>query len=265
MNARAANAATACGVYFGRVQHRRTVPRARAFGYRLFLLYLDLDQAEAAFAGRWVWGWEKARPFSFRRRDYLGPIDVPLADAVRARVQSHLGRRPAGAIRMLTQVRCFGYVFNPVTLYYCFTPDARLDAVVAEITNTPWNERHTYVVDALEGAAVGARFAKAFHVSPFQPMQQEYDWTFAPPGEQLAVHMRSWQGGAVVHEAGLAMTRVPWSARALRRALLRHPAMAVKVILGIHWQALCLWLRRTPFFVHPRKQQVKRERVEAMR
>jgi DUF1365 family protein len=245
-------------IYRGVVRHVRTTPKARAFAYRLFMLYLDLDELDRAFAGRWLWGLERARPFSFRRRDYLGPRDLPLAEAARLRVQRELGFLPRGPVRLLTNLRALGLSFNPVSFYYCFEPDGSLAAVVAEITNTPWLERHAYALDARgNSGTVRARFAKRFHVSPFQPMQQDYDWLLEAPGERLAVHMRNWQGNAVVHRATLALHRQPWSGPNLAAALSRHPAMAIKVVAGIYWQAARLWAGRAPFFDHPRPAEVR--------
>lgn len=247
------NQVTHSAVYRGVVRHRRYGPRGRAFAYRLYMLYLDLDELPQAFAGRWLWGFESNRPFSFRRRDYFGPPDQPLAQAVKARVAKELGFTPDGAVRMLTQVRAFGVRFNPVSVYYCFDRHDRLAAVLAEITNTPWLERHAYVLDARgHGPTLRARFTKRFHVSPFQPMQQEYDWLLEPPGPRLLVHMRNWQAGQVVHDATLALHRHAWSTRNLSASVLRHPAMTLKVVAGIYWQAARLWAARAPFYDHPR-------------
>ncbi|MBX3464975.1 MAG: DUF1365 domain-containing protein [Planctomycetes bacterium] len=243
------------GLYFGTVRHRRFDAVRHAFTIRLYLAFLDLDELEPAFARRWWWSARRPAPMWFRRADYFGPPQVPLAEAVRDAVAARTGERPTGAVRVLTNLRAFGYVFNPVSLYYCHDRDDRLVAVLAEITNTPWGERHHYVVAADgRGGPLRATFAKRFHVSPFQPMEQVYRWALTPPGERLAVHMQNAAAGVKVFDATLVLQRRPWSTRHLLAAALRHPWMTAKVILAIHWHALRLWCKRAPFHVHPKKR-----------
>jgi DUF1365 family protein len=151
-------------------------------------------------------------------------------------------------------VRSLGYVFNPVSFYYCFDAEGeRLRAVVAEITNTPWGERHAYVLPAGPDGAVST-FDKAFHVSPFYPMEQTYDWRLGAPGERLEVEMVNLQKGLEVFRAGLAMRRRAFSSAALRRAALLQPFMAWRVHAAIYWQAFRLWVKGVPFHVHPAKR-----------
>ncbi len=251
-------------VYRGWVHHRRHAPRGHDFHYRLFMMYLDLDELDQVFERRWLWSVGKPNVASFRRADYLGDPSVPLKDAVLDVVHGHLGRRPAGAVRMLTHLRGLGLVFNPVTFYYVFDAAGSLDAIVAEITNTPWGERHRYVVDARAATRSGtspgvqARFPKTFHVSPFMGMDMDYAWTFAVPDAELLVHMENRGSGAgledgPVFDATLRMQRRPITARSLAGALLAHPAMAVKVKLAIYFQAARLWLKRVPFQTHPNR------------
>ncbi|MBL9076356.1 MAG: DUF1365 domain-containing protein [Planctomycetes bacterium] len=244
-----------CAVYVGSVRHRRFDAVGHGFTARLYLVYLDLDELDAAFAGRLFWSARRPAPMRFRRRDYFGPPDVPLADAVKDAVAARIGRRPAGPVRVLTNLRAFGYVFNPVSFYYCFETDGRLAAVLAEITNTPWGERWHYVVRADGGGRpLRASFAKQFHVSPFQPMEQTYDWALNVPGERLAVHMQNRAGATKVFDATLLLRRRPWNTRSLWAAALRHPWMTAKVIVAIHWHAFRLWCKRAPFHVHPNKR-----------
>lgn len=251
------SATLASAVYEGTVRHRRHVPAAHAFAYRIAQLYLDLDEVERVFDAHPLWSARGRALAEFRRGDYLGPDDVPLAEAVRRRVEADGGDRPAGPIRLLTHLRYAGYVFNPVSFYYCFHADGRrLHSIVAEITNTPWRERHAYVLRVNEADARGAwlrwGFDKRFHVSPFMPMQCRYEWRFSPPGAHLRVHMGVHAGAQREFDATLSLERRELDRAALARVLWRFPLMTAQVIGAIHWQALRLWLKRVPVHDHPR-------------
>lgn len=255
--AQAAAPALASAVYEGTVRHRRRAPHAHAFTYRVAQLLLDLDEVERMFDDRWLWSSRGRNVAEFRRSDYLGPVELPLADAVRERVRQHTGVQPTGPVRLLTHLRYFGYVFNPVSFYYCYAPDGRtLETVVAEITNTPWSERHAYVlpVDAASrrGRALEWAFPKRFHVSPFMPMDRDYRWRFTAPGDDLHVHMDVLRDGEPEFDATLALERRALTGASLARVLWRYPAMTARVMTAIHWQALKLWLKRNPVHDHPR-------------
>lgn len=243
-------------LYRGVARHLRREPRRHAFEKGLYMLYLDLDELPAVLDALPLTRCERAAPCSFRRADYLGPRELPLKEALLERIERHTGRRPAGPVRLLTHLRFLGHVFNPVSFYYAFAADGiQLEAIVAEITNTPWNERHAYVLSAADAERQGGElcwsFDKVFHVSPFFPLEQRYAWRFGLPGERLAVHMTNLQGGAPVFAAGLALERRPLVAREYLAALARFPALPQQISLAIYLQAFCLWLKRTPFHVHP--------------
>lgn len=243
-------------LYTGRLRHRRYAPRPHAFDYRLFMAWLDLAELERVFRGRWFWSTGRPALAWMKRADYLGDPSLPLDEAVRARVARETGSRPAGPIRLLTHLRMFGHCFNPVSFYYCYDASGeRVETVLAEITNTPWKERHAYVLPAASsigrGRTLRFRFDKAFHVSPFLPMDLGYDWRFTAPGERLAVHMENFQGGLKVFDATLALQRREISGGSLATALARFPFMTVQVLGAIYWQALRLWARRTPYYAHP--------------
>lgn len=247
-------------IYTGWVRHRRHAPAAHAFRYRLFMLYIDLKELPGLFDRFWLWSARRPALAWFRRRDYLdGESGFSLDGSVRALVRREKGIELRGPIRLLTHMRYFGHCFNPVSFYYCFDEqDRRIEAVVAEITNTPWGERHAYVLpvtsEASRGGALRFRFDKTFHVSPFMPMDMSYDWRMGAPGAHLGIHMENWRDGARTFDATLNLERKPITSASLARALLRFPLMTVQVVAAIHWQALRLWIKRAPFFTHPDKQ-----------
>lgn len=271
-------------IYEGWVRHRRYTPKPHAFRYALFMTYLDLEEiavlsrpggALARFP--WVLG-------RFHRPDYLGDPRLPLDTAVRERVELQGLPRPNGPIRMLTHLRYWGYCFNPVTFYYCFdSADQRLECLVAEITNTPWGERHAYVLgmerhdytqkinptrdshhdlvhrenldtDIPPHASPHAYrfpFTKTFHISPFMDMEVMYDWRFLLPAERLVVHMTNTRKNAVFFDATLSLGRQELNARRLAWTALRYPWMTGKVMGAIYWEAFRLWLKGCPYYPHP--------------
>lgn len=247
----------ASAIYEGRVRHRRYRPAPREFRYGLFMTYLDLAELPELFRGRLLWSAERPALARFRREDHLGDPAVPLDGAVRGLVERETGFRPEGPIRLLTHLRYFGYVMNPVSFYYCWDrADARVEAIVAEVHNTPWGERHPYVLRAGEGDGekLRFRFRKAFHVSPFLSMDYDYDWRFTEPGERLAVHMENVKDGAADFDATMTLARREITGRSLASALARYPFMTGKVVAAIYWQALRLRLRGVPVYAHPNPQ-----------
>ena len=244
-------------LYTGRLRHRRFAPRPHAFSYAVYMAWLDLSELDSVFRGRWLWSTHRRALAWFRRADYLGDPALPLNEAVRRRVLAAGMPSPAGPIRMLSQLRSFGHCFNPVTFYYCYdAADTRIETVVAEITNTPWGERHSYVLPAPPGLAPGGtldfEFGKDFHVSPFMPMNMAYHWRFSEPGSRLAVHMENARDGQPVFDATLTLKRREISGMSLAGVLLRFPFSSLRVLAAIYWQALRLALKRVPFHDHPR-------------
>lgn len=229
-------------------------PTEHQFRYRIFMMYLDLAELPQLFDGTPFWSARRRAPACFRRSDYLGSRHVPLDQAVRDLVQQRTGARPAGPIRLLTHLRYFGYCMNPVSFYYCFDPSGTtLETIVAEITNTPWKERHQYVlpVAATESRLKRFGFDKDFHVSPFLPMDMQYRWSFNQPRNRLFVNMQNFRNGVQMFDATLALKERPVSMPGLLGVLAAFPLMTLKVIAAIHWQALRLWAKRTPVFDHP--------------
>lgn len=245
-------------IYKGYVGHSRYQPVANRFRYSLFMMYLDLDELEHLFKKRIFWSVGRANLAWFRRRDYLGDPNLPLDTAIRHLLKERLGSKHEGAIRMLTHLRYFGHNFNPVTFYYCFDPtDSKVETIVANITNTPWSERHSYVLDGKQniGTEKGKhfRFSKRFHVSPFFDMDMEYEWRFSDPGDELHVQMTSFREKTQLFKANLNLKRLELNGRNLARMLLTYPPITIKVVAGIYWQALRLRMKGATFYTHPAK------------
>ncbi|WP_346836617.1 DUF1365 domain-containing protein [Microbulbifer sp. SAOS-129_SWC] len=248
-------------IYSGWVSHQRLSPRAHGFRYRVFMVYLDLAELDQVLGTSPFWSLSRWAPARFRREDFFGDPSISLDEAVRRRVAEQGGERPGGPIRMLANWRYFGVNMNPLSVYYCFDDSGeQVRWILLDVHNTPWNERHGYLLDCREGEALQrAEFDKAFHVSPFMPMDQQYRWRSNTPGEALTARLQNFQGDERVFEAVLRLQRQEISAATLHRTLIRYPLMTVKVISAIYWQALRLWLKRVPIFSHPKY----RVRVEA--
>ena len=258
---------TSC-LYHGVVRHRRRRPFAHEFRYPLFLVCLDLDELDRVFSGRWLWSTSRPAVARFRRADYLGPPDEPLAECVRDRVAEQLRFRPTGAIRLVTNLRYWGYLINPVSFYFCYdAAGGQVEAVVAEVTNTPWGDRHCYV---LPGPAAPtervwrAQNRKELHVSPFFPMEMEYRWRISAPGERLSIHIENFVEDERQFDATLLLRRRPLTTSTLAASLLRHPCMTGRVAAGIYWQALKLWWKGAAVHPHPATGRAARQLVESV-
>lgn len=247
-------------IYAGRVRHRRYSPVPHSFTYRLFMLFLDLEELPVLFKGRWLWSVDRPNLASFRRTDHIGDPAMALDQSIRQMVESQTGHRPTGPIRLLTHLRYFGYVFNPVSFYFCYDASGHhVESIVAEITNTPWGERHCYVLGPQGNLGQGGRkryrLDKAFHISPFIDMNVAYDWRFSEPASQVAIHMENLKAGHPFFDATMVLQRREISGAALARVLAEYPVMTLKVIGAIYWQALRLWVKGVPFHEHPDKQK----------
>jgi uncharacterized protein len=246
-------AATVSALYYGNIRHRRFDVRAHEFSYRLALAYIDLDELPMLLGGRLLSS--RPGPARFRRRHYLGDEHVPLTDAVRHVVAEQAGVRPSGPIRVLCNLSSYGHCFNPVSFYYCMDATAgSVEAVVAEVTNTPWGERHAYVLarSARTAPVLAGNSTKALHVSPFMGMGQSYEWRVSVPGETLAVHIASSHNGELAFDATLALRRQQLTGASLARMSARYPASALRMLALIYAQALRLKLKGVPVHPHPK-------------
>jgi DUF1365 family protein len=247
----------ASAIYRGRVSHRRLVPKRHEFDYPVFMFYLDLAEVDGLFAGSRLWSATRAAPVRFRRSDFLGDPAVPLADAVRRLVAEHSATPAEGPVRLLTNVRGFGYIFNPISVYYCFDESGeRLTHVVADVTNTPWRQSKAYVFDAPpDGGSLRGSVRKQMHVSPFLDMDFEYEIFATEPGDELHLSIANRREGQTHFVADLRLRRRPATNAQLRRAVTRHPAMSASAVAHIYLQALIMRVKGFRWHANPSKEK----------
>ena len=222
------------------------------------MAYLDLGELDCALDSVTLLSRRRFSPASFLRSDHLGTADQPLHESVRRVVHEKTGLEVRGPIRLLTQLRYFGFYFSPINLFYCYDEEGRkLEAIVAEVSNTPWLERHYYVLwDGNQQPGEGQlRYAhrKDFHVSPFMDMEAEYRWQLTPPDTDLAIRLDSFSDDRSLFSATMTMSRRPLDNRQLSKLLLRFPVTSARVTGAIYYQALKLWMKKCPFYPHPKQ------------
>ena len=248
-------------IFEGLIKHHRYSPVSHEFKYRMFMMYIDLNELEDIFCGRWLWSSHGLALAKFRRSDHLGDPEQPLDESVRDLVEKKTGHRPSGPIRLLTQLSYLGYGFSPVCFYYCFDSLGRdVETIITEVNNTPWGEKYCYVLsDPTKTKKNNLKYfelSKDFHVSPFMAMDLDYEWKFSDPSERIFIHMKNIKNGDAFFEAILSLGRSEITGRSLARLLIVYPLITIKLVIGIYWQALRLWLKRCPVHDHPNKSKV---------
>jgi len=241
---------TQSALYVGNVRHRRFTPTRHDFSYKLFLSWINLKDVEKLFnkapffsTGKWP------APIAFKRKHYLHPLNVSIEQACHQKVVNDLGFDFDGEICMLTSLQYLGFCYNPVSFYYCYGKDEYLKAIIAEINNTPWNQRHSYCIDMRIHES--KNFSKDFHISPFMPMDIDYNWRFSRPTEKIDIKMKNFHQEQLMFDADLNLERREWSYKTAIKMSMMYPLIPLKIVWGIYYQALRLKLKKVPFYDHP--------------
>ena len=246
-------------IYVGQVNHKRYLPHEHDFNYRMFMMYLDLDELPELFDKYLLWSARGFNLASFKRHHHLGDETMSLKQSVMDLVYKQKGIELDGPVRLLTNLSYFGYGFNPVSFYYCYDRSGEnVEVIVVEVNNTPWNEQFCYVLPASSDLKNKHEhnLTKQFHVSPFNPMQQQYEWRLSDPGNNLSVYMQNFVDNQKVFDAVLSLKRQEINHLSLAKILMNFPFMTVKIIMAIYYEAFKLWLKRVPVYDHPAKDDV---------
>lgn len=232
-------------LYTGTVMHRRFKPKQHRLSYRVFWALLDLDELPALARKLRLFSREGFNLFGFYNADHGDGSATPL----RTQVEAHLTKTgidlDGGSIRLLCMPRLLGFAFNPISVYYCYHRDGRLTALLYEVHNT-FGERHSYLIPVEDGAStepLEQRCLKAFYVSPFMDMDISYTFRLQPPAERIALVIDGADSQGRVITASLAGERRELTDGALLASFAAFPLLTLKVVAGIHWEALKLWIK----------------------
>lgn len=241
-------------IYSGNIRHRRFTPFKQSFNYKIFMTFFDISKIDNLFEKSILWNINNPALISFNRKDYHGDPSLSLDKAVRKTIKEKTGKDINGPIRILTHLRYFGYCFNPVSFYYCYNSlDTDIELIMAEVTNTPWNERHSYFIENRKDGKFIEKLKKEFHVSPFWDMKHDYEWIFSLPAKSLNVNMKNFKSSKKVFDATLTLNkRIEMNFYNLLISTFKLPFLTLMVYFRIHFQAFKLLIKGATFFSHPK-------------
>ncbi|MEK9771622.1 MAG: DUF1365 domain-containing protein [Nitrosomonadales bacterium] len=240
-------------IYQGTVSHSRLFPKKHSFKYTVHYLYIDLDHYSTLFKKNFFYSVDKFNFASISRKNYLGKTSQSIKQSVIQLLQKSLNLKFSGKIFLLTTPSFFGYCFNPVSFYYCYEK-TQLVAIISHITNTPWGEKYAYIHDCRKKDSEIHKFKirKNFHVSPFIPMDIDYEWYFQTPKDFLLVSMNNFYQNKLQFNAELRLIKKAMTNIKLYKMLLLSLPMSIKAIVLIYWHALLIKLKGNPFYSHPK-------------